>query len=182
MIYTILSVENKGQDWKVATVKEAVEGGSTHENVSINRKNKEGAVAFANFDLMQPLYSFEGSDIWENAQGRKYIFAPKPKEQPKKAWQGSGAPKAAAVAAAQEKKAEHIREAQETKAHSIKVAAAMRDATLLAVAALEGSSFELVEERQDALRRAFLHFREFYLAEWENTEKLTDVPFGVGAK
>jgi hypothetical protein len=114
------------------------------EDVSINRKDKAGAIAFEHFDKFEVGYSFEGSDIWKNAQGRAYIFAPKPKYQPKKAWTGGG--KTAAVEKAMDRKEASIETFQERKEESIKLAGAMRDATQITLAALREQSFPSDDE------------------------------------
>lgn len=65
--------------------------------------------------------------------------------QPKKVWQTSGN-KSAAVTAAQEMKREHIKEAQDRKEEAIKLAGPMRDATLVALAALRDTPFPTDDE------------------------------------
>jgi predicted flavoprotein YhiN len=79
--------------------------------------------------------------------------------------------------AAQERKGEMIREAQGNKELGIKVSSAMRASLDFAVAAVADSRFEMQEEREEAMRDAFLRFKAWYLAQWAETVKSLDVPF-----
>lgn len=168
MIFQILACEDKAADWKVVTVKEAIEGGQTFSDVSLNKMNREKtAVAFANFDDLKVGATLE-ADYWRSATNKQYLFAPKPKSQ-----SGGGARNSAAITKAQETKAEHIKEAQENRAQGVKLAAAMRDATQITLAVMSGTPFPTDEE----FKAEFTKWRDWYLQEWDKTEKAVDVPF-----
>jgi hypothetical protein len=173
MIFIVDWVENKGADWKVATLREGVEGGRTYENVSINRTKKDGT-PFPKFDEIAPGATING-DIWQNPTSQKWaLFPERPKTPPKS---GAGpAYRGKQIEDAQIRKAGMVHEAQENKNLAVKTAAAMRDATMLAIAALDGSHFETIEEREDELKRAFERFRDWYLAMWLKTEQKADLP------
>src|SRR3990167_8509819 len=67
-------VENKNEDWKLATLEE---NGATYEEVSINRKSKKGEL-FQNFDGLMPGSETEGV-LWQSQAQKWYLFPPKPK-------------------------------------------------------------------------------------------------------
>lgn len=173
MKYHIEWAENKSADWKVVTAREMVEGGRTYEDCSINKVNKTGQ-EFPGFDGIMAGSEIE-ADFWMNqANNRKYLFAPRPKPAPGAMTRGTGA---AGVKAAQERKAADIATAQDRKEDGIKVSATMRDSTLLAIASLEGSHFETVEEREEALVAAHAAWRIKYLAAWKAIEDAVDQAF-----
>jgi hypothetical protein len=99
---------------------------------------------------------------------KQYLFAPKPK-----ASGGGGARNTAAIAKAQETKAENIKEAQANKNTAVMIAAAMRDASSIALAALKEQPFPT----DDEFIAEFLKWRDWYLKTWHETEKIADVPF-----
>lgn len=141
MIYHVLSIELKKPDWKIATLKEGIEGGKTIEKVSINKTDQKGDTAWATFDDIKEGSTIEGN-YWENAKGLAYLFPPKPKTT------STGAPRgnSGAIAKAQEKKAEDIATAQTRKHEAIATAGAFRDATLIALASLKDQPFPTDDE------------------------------------
>lgn len=169
MLYEFIWTENKTVDWKICTVKEAIEGGKEFTDVSINRFEKgTTTVAFPTFDDFKPGATVEAS-IWVNPAGKAYLFAPKPKNA-SGGQTGGNKGGMTGMKAAQERKAENIKEAQENRGHGIKVAAAMRDATLFTIALMERDS-------DTPFKDVFKEIKDWYLKEWNNTEKQVDVPF-----
>lgn len=162
MLFRIQSVEDKSADWKIMTVIEAIEGGKTYTETSVNRNNRDGTVAFPDFDTFKEGATFNG-EYWRNPAGKNYIFAPKPKPISR----GTG------ITKAMETKAENIKVAQENKEHSIKVASAMRDSVIIANAIMERAD----QYNLDTFAETFEVVKEWYLKEWMKTEKQADVPF-----
>lgn len=169
MIFEILKCETKGDGWKVATVKEGVEGGRTFEGVSINKTDRQGKTAFENFDAIDVGLQLE-ADYWPNPadERKKYLFAPKPKAAAR-----SGAFKTKVIEEAQDRKAEHIKEAQDNRSHGVMIAAAMRDATQIALASFKDQPFPTAEE----FSAEFVKWRDWYLATWRATVQKADIPF-----
>ena len=174
-------VENKKDDWKVATLREVIEGGATVEDVSINKLDKKGR-SFPKFDDIGPGSMIAGN-LWQNPNNQKYtLYAP---DEPKAPTVTAGAAPNArpaptmgggnrGVAAAQARKAEGIEKAQDRKEAGITVAAAMRDSTLIAAAIITGSPEPFTTEDFQAL---FVRIKKWYLSEWKATEDAMDVPF-----
>jgi hypothetical protein len=165
-LFVLYAIIVKGDGWKVVTAKEAIEGGRTFNDVSINKVDRAGAIAWPNFDTIEVGATIE-ADYWRSPQNKQYLFAPKPKSS------GGGARNTAAIAKAQETKAENIKEAQANKNTSIMIAAAMRDAGAIALAALKDQPFPTDEE----FIAEFTKWRDWYLAKWHETEKIADTPF-----
>jgi hypothetical protein len=176
MIFKVDWVETKGADWKVATLVEGVEGGKTFQNVSINRKRYGSEeIQWPNFDAIAPGTTLNGDCVESKTKPGSwslYPLRPKPAAGP-----ASFAGKGPGIKAAQERKGEMIKEAQGNKELGIKVSSAMRASLDYAVAAVADSRFETQEEREEAMRHAFLRFKAWYLAQWAETEKTLDVPF-----
>lgn len=129
--YQVRKIENKGGDWKVATL--IAPDNYPTENVSINRRNKQGEI-FPNFDGIVEGGTVEG-DLWKSStpdshgRAKWYLFAPKPLKTQNKAFGGGSG-----VKAAQERKAEMINQSQENKELGIKTSSTMRMAVDLALA------------------------------------------------
>ncbi len=140
MIYEVVWVENKNADWKVATLREKIDGGKEVTDVSINRTNKQGQ-AFPNFDGIAPGAEVHG-EFWRSPANKNYLFPPKP--QTPRSGGGGAAFKGKQIEEAQNRTHEHVKEAQESKGQAIKVAAAMRDATLLAICVFAVSTPETI--------------------------------------
>lgn len=176
MTYTVEWVENKKDDWKIATLKEIVENGQSFDDVSINKTDKKNVV-FPNFDQIAPGVQVSGN-IWKNPASGKYtLFAPDPKPAPttrpaSPAGAGGGA---RGVAAAQGRKEAGIEKAQDRKETGIMVASAMRDSTLIATSLMGSQKQEpwSLEEFTDMFER----IKKWYLAKWRDTDKSLDVPF-----
>lgn len=175
MIFEILWAENKTPDWKVCTVKEAIAGGKEYTDVSINRKDKSGAVAFSKFDEIAPAFTLE-AEYWSNPAGKQYLFAPKPAPKSdaeviarntapttyvpvKKSFGGASA--------AMETKKQNIAEAQDNKSHGIKVSQTMRDATLICIALFGNEPDVSVAD----FKENFSQIKNWYLEQWDETSK-----------
>lgn len=189
MIFKIDWIETKKEDWKVATLHEAIENGQSVADVSINRNDKDGSVAFPNFNDLTPGSEIQGN-LWKHPTTGRYTLyplrqppkndgevvarqgAPQPSYVPRSGPAGMMATKAANIESAQERKNEAIEKAQENKSNAIKVAAAMRDATLISIALMNNDP-----EGAGEFTTSFTRIKEWYLAEWEKTEKSLDVPF-----
>lgn len=187
MTYKIDWVENKKDDWKVATLVEIVEGGQTFTDVSINKVDKKGR-AFPHFDEITVGQTVHGN-LWQSPTNQKYtLFAPdEPRattatgptaSAPRPAGAMSAAPYrgggATGVKAAQERKAEGIATAQENKTKGVMASAAMRDSTLIALELIkQGPPDSTFEDFQAVFKRV----RGWYLTTWNETEKMLDVPF-----
>lgn len=181
MIFEILWCENKTADWKVCTVKEAIAGGKEYTDVSINRKDKSGAVAFPKFDEIAPAFTLE-AEYWSNPAGKQYLLAPKPApKNDEEVIARNTAPTTyvpvkksfGGASAAMETKKQNIAEAQDNKTLAIKASQTMRDATLISIALFGNESNVTVAEFQDN----FTKIKEWYLKEWANTEKAVNLPF-----
>lgn len=166
MIFKVLSADIKSPDWKILSVKEGIEDGKTYVNVSINRNDKTGTVAFPAFDQIIEGFTFE-ADPWANPAGKMYLFGPKPKTA---APSGGGM---RGVAAAQERKAVAIEKTMDRKEAGILVAAAMRDCTLITLASIKDQPFP---DHSDFVAQ-FKVIKNWYLKEWNDTEKAIDLPF-----
>lgn len=168
MIYKIEWIETKGEGWKVATLHEGIEGGQTHQNVSINKMDKNsGAVAFPTFDAFAPGGTVEGN-IWTSQAGKSYLFAPKPSTAAPSA---SGRPSGGAMTKVMEKKQENISENMDRKEMGIKVSGAMRDATLITTALLEGGHMPADDEE---IKGVWRKYRDFFMSEYDGAK---DLPF-----
>lgn len=173
-------VENKKDDWKIATLVEIVEGGRTFNDVSINKIDKKGR-AFPNFDAIAPGATVHGN-IWQNPANSKFtLFAP---DEPRTSATAprpatAGAPAApyrsnSGMAAAQTRKAEGIREAQDNKEKGIKASSAMRDSTAITTELVKQGPPEWTLEDFQVL---FKRVRDWYLKMWKETEDMLDLPF-----
>jgi hypothetical protein len=166
MIFEILECEDKGEGWKVVTAKEGVEGGRTFNDVSINKVDRAGIIAWLNFDAIKAGATIEG-DYWRSPQNKQYLFAPKPNKA------GGDRSNSAAISEAQETKKQNIEEAQDNKKTAVMIAAAMRDATSIALAALKEQPFP----SDDDFIAEFTKWRDWHLGKWRETEKAADIPF-----
>lgn len=191
MIFEILWCENKTADWKVCTVKEAIAGGEEYTDVSINRKDKSGAVAFPKFDEIAPAFTLE-AEYWSNPAGKQYLFAPKPAPKNdeeviarntapttyvpvKKSFGGASAAmetKKNNIAEAQDRTFTHVKESQENKNLAIRVSQTMRDATQICIALFGNDSNMTGAEFQEN----FSEIKKWYLKQWDEAEKLLDLP------
>lgn len=160
MIYEFLEIADKGEGWKVVTVKEAIENGKTLANVSMNKIDKKTTLqAFANFDTFAVGQTVE-ADYWESPTGRGYLFAPKPKAVAK----GNGAFKAKQIEEVQERTKEHVQVAQENKNHAVLMAAAQRDAVLMVITFEKETPFPTDQD----LQSRFTFWREYFIKEAQN--------------
>ncbi len=158
MLYEIIECEVRKPDWKVVSVKEAVEGGKFYSGVSLNKTDKAGAVAWADFDSLTVGSTLE-ADFWQNPSDstRKYLFAPKPKKA------GNPAFRSQQIEKAQERKEASIHEAQDRKAEGIARAGAFRDATLIVVELMRQEPFPT----QDEIKSAWREWVRFFINEGE---------------
>lgn len=170
MTYTVDWVENKKDDWKVATIREIVDQGNTYEDVSINKVDKKGR-EFPNFDTITPGMKIHGN-LWRSPAGKYTLFAPDPTPAAGTRPAAPAGGGARGVQAAQVRKAEGIATAQENKGKGVLVAAAFRDATLIMVNHMEYREMSF-EEAKGFHKR----IRDWYIAEYKATEKSLDVPF-----
>lgn len=158
MNYKITWVENKSNDWKVASLEC---GGVKTEGVSINRVNKKGEV-FPNFDSITLEGTVDG-ELWNSPSGKHYLFAPKVASTGT-----TGAYKGQQIAKAQETKREDIKEAQGRKEESIALAGAQRDAVLIV------TKFNITDWTEDHIQEEIIKWRNWFLS-----SKFTDstIPF-----
>ncbi len=178
MTYVCDWVENKKPDWKVVTIREITEGGATYTDVSINKVDRKG-VTFQDFDAIAPGTQVTGN-IWRSSTGKYTLFAPDAPKAAAPAVPGApayAAPRPAAtgmrgVAAAQERKAEGIALAQENKSKGMLVAAAFRDSTLMLVNMADYKTMT-----PDEVKIKHKALRDWYIAEYHETEKKMDTPF-----
>jgi hypothetical protein len=174
MLFDLQWIETKGPEWKVASVRDI--NNIEYHDASINRTDRKTGAVFPKFDELTAGMKIE-ADLWTSPAGKHYLFAPKPQHQggPRS---GGGAPRAAAITAAQDHKAEHIKNAQENKERSIMVASAMRDATILLEYAFGEEIQQLPpNERMAAIKAHHKEVRDWYLKTWSEVEKQVDVPF-----
>ncbi len=175
MTYQVDWVENKQDDWKIATLKEVVEGGQTYENVSINKVTRDGR-PFPGFENIAPGSVIAGN-IWLSPKNQKWsLFPPDPVRSaaPRPAASPSAAPTRgpAGIKAAQERKDQMIEKAQENKGKGMLIAAAFRDATLMLV---NMADYKTMTPDESKMKHKAL--RDWYIAEYKDTEKTLDVPF-----
>ena len=116
-------IENKSDDWKLATI---ADGANVTKNVSINRTNKKGEV-FPDFDNLQAGREVDGN-LWESSQGKWYLF---PVTKPTPGIMGNKP--AYGVAKNMERKETSISKSMDRKDNAITLAGTARDATLLTV-------------------------------------------------
>jgi hypothetical protein len=160
MILQILELDRKSDTWCVAKLMEAVEGGNTFDDVSINKTDRNsGAVQWPQWDSFAVGVSFEGN-VWENpTTGKRSVFPPKPKAVST----SGGAAKGGMIAKAQETKREDIKHAQDTKREDISRAAAFRDATLITVEWIKSAPFPM----DDEIKSYWRAWVKFFLNEGE---------------
>lgn len=175
MTYTVEWVETKREGWKVASLKEIVEGGAQVNDVSINKTDNKGRV-FPNFDAIMPGSTVAGN-LWRSPTGKYTLFAPDPPKP--SAGTPTAMPRAAGSsygggrgAAAQERTTERVREAQENKGKGVMLSASFRDATQILINHPEYQTMTF-EEAQAFHKR----IRAWYVAEWKSDEKNQDIPF-----
>lgn len=173
MIYKIDWLEKKSDTWIIATLTEGIENGKTTENVSINKTNKDGTMAFKEFDTLMPGHTLEGN-LWRNPSSNKFALYPNrpaPKNDGEVVARSTskgfgGANKA------METKAANIKEAQENKNKGIMIAAAFRDATIMLtnMPAYNEMSFEEIRTNHKAIV-------EWYVLGWNALEESIELPF-----
>lgn len=184
MLYKIDWLENKKDDWKVATLIEATEGGQAINDVSLNSPDRQGRTFkdFAQFGIGTMV---EGN-LWKNQTTGKYtLFAP---DAPRPVATASSNPRAAGappstpyrgggntgMKAAQERKTEAIANAQENKSKGIMVSSSMRDSTIITTELIkQGPPDWSLEDFQMLFKRV----QAWYLKTWKDTEASQDVPF-----
>ena len=163
MLFHVDAVEVKNSDWKVLQLTDI--SGTKFADVSVNRTNKAGE-PFPGFDAIAENGSTNGN-IWQSQAGKNYLF-------PMRA-QAPGATRSAGpsgIKAAQERKAEGIEKAQDRRETGIKLAAAFRDATLMLI---NQAAYNEMSEAEIQGQHKF--WRRWYLEQWDEEEKLLDVPF-----
>lgn len=180
MTYEVLWVESKNDGWRIASLKEIIEGGKTFDDVSINKVDKKGR-EFPRFDEITP-GSMVAGNMWQSPTNKKWtLYAPdepRPAATAPAAAAGTYTPPARAgggnrgVAAAQERKSAGIEKAQDRKETGIMISAAFRDATIILTALPEFRDMS-AEEWRGAHKR----IRDWYIASWKDVEKSEDVPF-----
>lgn len=156
MLYNVLKVESKNNDWKVVDV--AAIDGTTLEGASINRTDKKTNSPFPNFDVIQEGYRFEANP-WTNTSGKHYLFPPRPQAP------SGGSKGGFNVAKAQETKREDIKEAQTNKNEAIKISSTARDASSILVALMAQGSIE-------DWKSEWLKIRAWLWTEFDNTNQL----------
>lgn len=177
MTFEVLWIEVKKDGWKIASIKEVIEGGQTINDVSINKVDKKGR-EFPNFDALAAGHMIAGN-LWLSPVGKYTLFAPDPKPIPavrpasSASSYGGGRP-SGGIPAAQARKAEGIKEAQENKGKGIMVSAAMRDSTTITTTIVENSpeQFGFIE-----FQELFARVKAWYLKTWKETEDAVDLPF-----
>lgn len=159
--FKVKIVDNKNIDWKVVTLINEME--SVEEDVSVNRKNKQGEV-FPRFDDIKE-GSVVNGDFWRSPGGKSYLFAPKPEKTYNSV--ASGARKSAMMDQVMEKKAAHIATAMDQKELGIKISSTLRMATDASIAEYEsGRGFTY----GDTLIENIKGWRGFFWLEWEKND------------
>lgn len=167
MLYKISNVVIKNPDWKLVTV-DGVDGVHAVE-VSVNRADKSG-IAFPNYDAIVDGADVEGT-LWTSPNGKKYLFAPKPKSTGNSKNYG-------AITKAMERKEDSIEKFQDNKEMSIKVSSTFRDATMLTIASFEGK-----QPTEREMKEQWLKWRVWLYENWNNVMAYPteinpeDVPF-----
>ncbi len=178
-------MEKKSDTWIVAILVEGIENGKVTENVSINKTNKDGTIAFKEFDTLMPGHTIEGN-LWQNPSTHKFALYPNrpaPKNDgevvarstPTRSF-GGGAKametKAANIEKAQETTFKHVTQAQENKNKGIMLAAAFRDATIMLtnMPAYNEMTFEEIRTNHKAIV-------EWYVSGWNSMEETIELPF-----
>lgn len=174
MIYTINWLEKKSDTWIIATLTEGIENGKTTENVSINKTNKDGTIAFKEFDTLMPGHSLEGN-LWRNPSTNKFALYPNrpaPKSDGEVVARSAPAKGFGGAAKAMETKAANIEKAQENKNKGIMIAAAFRDATLMLT-----NSPSYNDMKPDEIRANHKAIVEWYVSAWNALEDSIELPF-----
>ena len=176
MNYKIDWIEKKSDTWAIATLVEIVEGSKTQTDVSINKLNKDGTIAFPKFDELQPGSSIEGN-LWRNPTNGKFALYPNrpaPKNDGEVQARNTPAPARGfgGAAKAMETKAANIEKAQENKNKGIMLAAAFRDATILLTNLPAYADMTMEEVRTN--HKAFV---DWYIKSWDEQENKIDLPY-----
>lgn len=158
--FKVVKVEDKAPDWKVIDIE--ISPGVFEHNVSVNRTNKKGEI-FPGFDDIKEGAMVSGNR-WQSNAGKPYLFAPDPLAAPGGGGSMRGGGNRAAIKAAQEFKTASIDRAQDRREVGVKVAGAMRDATLIAIAALKDQPFPTDAEFKEELRK----WRDWLISEFDN--------------
>lgn len=164
--YTIDWIENKSNDWKVATLSE---GGLTYDDVSINRVNKKGET-FPNFDGITQGATVKGN-LWTSPQGKHYLYAPKPQAPQGSAPRAPGGFKAG-MQKAIEQKQEGIRQSQENKELGIKLSSTIRMAVDMVIAILKDE--QIIEE--GVIKGEISKWRKWFWDTWEDPKNYPPFP------
>lgn len=146
---TIEKIDKKGT-YVVVNLKDVETPNLVHDNVSINKFDKNGTV-FPNFDNLEKGQTIEG-ESWQSSTGKWYVYPPKPQGG---ANRGSGA-----MTKVMERKESSISKSMDRKEEGIMTSSTMRDAVLIALAELGNN--------QDHLNYAsrILHWRKWLLDNW----------------
>lgn len=140
MKYKINWVENKNEDWKVAEL--IAEDGYKTSDVSINRKNKAGAVQWPNFDQIMPGSELEGN-LWKSPTNKWFFYPPKPETARGGANKGQGGVyRTQQIRETMQLKQEGIKQSQENKELGIKISSTIRMAHETALRETEGAPFD----------------------------------------
>lgn len=151
MQFSVSWIENKGADWKVATLV-GLDKVIT-ENVSINRVNKKGEV-FPNFDGVILGATIE-AELWKSpTNGKAYLFPPRVVGT-----KGGGAN----IAKMMDKKTDSISKSMDRKEESIAMSSAMRDATLIVVNLYK--ELQDTDNKTEAIKETWREWRDFFLKE-----------------
>ena len=161
MKYKINWVENKNEDWKVAEL--IAEDGYKTSDVSINRKNKAGAVQWPNFDQIMPGSELEGN-LWKSPTNKWFFYPPKPETARGGANKGQGGVyRTQQIKETMQLKQEGIKQSQENKELGIKTASTAAMANAMTIALMgDGPVDEAVSKKM------FLRLREWYWHHWDD--------------
>lgn len=174
MIYKIDWIETKSDTWKIATLIEGIENGKTTENVSINKTNKDGTIAFKEFDTLMPGSMLEGN-LWRNPTNNKFALYPNrpaPKSDGEVVARSTPSKSFGGAAKAMETKAANIEKAQDNKNKGIMLAAAFRDATIMLT-----NLAVYADMTPDEVRTNHKAFVEWYVKAWDDVEGSIVLPY-----
>lgn len=165
-MFTLLTVIDKNEGWKVATVRD-VEGVTT-ENVSISKADKKGDLQWVAFDTFKVGAAFEAT-LWKSEAGKAYLFPSKVRATGTTARSGgaSGAVKAAEITR------ESVEKTTENKELNIRVSATMRAATDITLASIKDVPFPTTAE----FEKEWDKWRDWYLGKWKQTKGIADQAF-----
>lgn len=163
-------LENKTEDWKVASITD--DRGSKITEVSINKTSKKGE-AFPNFESLMVGMEVEG-ELWQSNGGKWYLFPPKPQTPTGGANRGNGgAFKSLQIEKAQERTHAHVTEAQDRKEFSIKVSSTFSQASAMALAEWQEQK-RISPHTSQSIEALFIKWREWLWRNYDVAE--TDYP------